>query len=532
MDSELYKAIGSLCDEMQGREIDEVIAESIHRFQLPEQAAWWAVLKYKGEQDLYFWNIAIMGYTDIKEQPHREMCNFLMFDWHKLLCLVPRDTFKSSICTVGQTLQDFAKNIELTAGLWSETEDQIKKKTLEMKHHCEQNETFRAIYGNWIDTSKWTELQLNFKPRKGLVGGGQPSIMGAGIDASKTGIHYDIAVYDDLHGESNTGTKDQVEKTVYQFGTKVPYLKPGGRERMVGTRWHGLDIYGKLIDGGIEWTPDLKPSDITDRNAWVYYHKGCFDGPDSVFFPDRYDREKLEKLREFYFSIGNADHFTAQYINRIVDDAYSEFKLDWIEWETPEERWKDHFLFDIVFDGASSDTRKSDYTAMVLVGSKGIERHIVDWEMFRTRNTLTVLDRLASMAASQPGRFRNIYMQKAAVDDIYFRALQDSPKEEYRSLAHRVRRIKMMTSMGAKNSRIRGLIIPFQTRQIKIFAHLKNTAAGREFIEEYRLFPKAPHDDIMDALANLYDQTFPSKREEGKIKKLKRTRPVRGGWYQ
>lgn len=45
----------------------------------------------------------------------------------------------------------------------------------------------------------------------------EPSIEASGIDVTKNGMHYDLIIFDDLHSEVNTQTKDQIDKAINHF---------------------------------------------------------------------------------------------------------------------------------------------------------------------------------------------------------------------------------------------------------------------------------------------------------------------------
>ena len=57
-------------------------------------------------QHFYEFNRDILGWPDIYEPLHRMVCNFVQenIKKKKLLILLPRGTFKSSIVTIGYTL--------------------------------------------------------------------------------------------------------------------------------------------------------------------------------------------------------------------------------------------------------------------------------------------------------------------------------------------------------------------------------------------------------------------------------------------
>lgn len=507
---EEYKQICEVVDYVVGVKkiltvpvLDAIVTRASSIVKVAPKEARWAIVKYSAESSLYFWNKFVMGYEQVEPYPHMEMCSFLEFAWPKKLLLVPRKCYKTSL-SCGKVAQNLAKDPNRTHILFCSSQDQSIRKTMEVRNVFSENKMFRLLYGDWSDRTKkglkWTENQFDVAARTRTIGAGHYSVMGFGIESGRAGIHADEIIADDVHDEENTKNKDMIETTKKSLISKRPMLNQGGTQLVIGTRWHSIDTYAVLMEGGIEWTPEMVPEDIPkDFKGWLYYHRGCYHGPGKtkgLFFPAMFPHEVLDDIRADYEKIGHGDMFRAQYINEIVDPEHAKFKSEWLTWETPEENWEDNYAFDILIDTAYTDREYSDYTALIVVGTdKRNVRHVVDWEVFRTESTNPVLNRLYGMCE----RFgpRKIYMQKAASEEIYKRDMMDD--ERYRGWIGRIEHVSV--GKESKNARIESLIRPFMKNRIRMFSALKNTPAGREFEEEYKLYPRAPRKDMLDALA-------------------------------
>src|SRR3990167_4841171 len=132
--------------------------------------------------DLFYLCKYILGYDKMTEQTHGELCNYTTsilpnppelphdpnFDPRKnlLLLLMPRGTFKSSVVTIGFTLQLILNEPNVRIQIDSETFSKSKAFLREIVDHLTQNEkyreVFKAIYGMYPYTKKseaklWTD---------------------------------------------------------------------------------------------------------------------------------------------------------------------------------------------------------------------------------------------------------------------------------------------------------------------------------------------------------------------------------------
>src|SRR3990167_3057630 len=122
----------------------------------PEQALHKIALRCK--TDLYFLAREILGYDKMTENTHKELCDYTTsilpnppelphdpnFDPRKnlLLLLMPRGTFKSSVVTIGFTLQMILNEPNVRVLIDSETFGKSKAFLREIMDHIVGNEKY------------------------------------------------------------------------------------------------------------------------------------------------------------------------------------------------------------------------------------------------------------------------------------------------------------------------------------------------------------------------------------------------------
>jgi hypothetical protein len=249
--------------------------------------------------DLYFLCREILDYTKMTPQTHQELCDYTTsiltnppelphdpkFDPRKnmLLLLMPRGTFKSSVVTIGFTLQFLLNEPNGRVLIDSETYSKAKTFLAEVKGHLESNEkfreVFRTIHGVYPDenrkssSARWTDAMVDLACRTRKTK--EPSVMVSGIDKSINGMHYDLIIADDLHSEQNTtGTNaaENIQKVIDHYKLSFSLLEPGKPMIVIGTRWHMLDLYQHIID--------------TQLDDFNYLKKSAYNPDGSLFFPE------------------------------------------------------------------------------------------------------------------------------------------------------------------------------------------------------------------------------------------------------
>lgn len=208
-----------------------------------------------------------------------------------LLLMMPRNTFKSSVVTIGFALQFILHEPNGRVLVDSETFSKAKAFLAEIKGHLEDTEKYRevfyTIYGKYPDddkkstTTRWTDSQIDVscrtKKRK------EPTFSASGIDKSINGMHYDLIVCDDLHSEKNVTNKEQIEQVIQHWKLSLSLLEPNKYMVVIGTRWHYKDMYQYLLDA------ERDRFNIMIRQA---------KSPEGVlFFPEILTEEFLDKQK-------------------------------------------------------------------------------------------------------------------------------------------------------------------------------------------------------------------------------------------
>lgn len=273
----------------------------------------------RGLDDLYFFCKYILGYRDMELQPHREMCDFINYPFLSKLDLEPRNSFKSSVITIGYTIQQILKDPNIRVLINSQDVKIAKKFLAEIKGHFEHNEEFISIYGDWVGP-KWTDGEIvvskRIKHRK------EETIQTGGIETPRTGMHVDLLINDDLLDEHNTNTPDQIEKATdfwkHQQSIPEPHT---GRQLTVGTRWKVGDTYEEIQ------TLEMKRRKAGLGKGLVVRIRGAHKKSGELYFPARLTENYLKAKK---IEVGSAI-YACQYENNPVDESAVLFKKSWMK---------------------------------------------------------------------------------------------------------------------------------------------------------------------------------------------------------
>ena len=113
----------------------------------------------KGRGDFYWFCVNILGYRkddgvgyyDLLST-HKEMCEFTQGGGDSQIILMPRESIKSQIITVGKTLWELVKDPNYRVLIYSDSATKAQGFLYGIKTHIEgkaPNSRFREIYGAW-----------------------------------------------------------------------------------------------------------------------------------------------------------------------------------------------------------------------------------------------------------------------------------------------------------------------------------------------------------------------------------------------
>ncbi len=437
-------------------------------------------LRKKCKESLFFFARAILGFDDFTKHIHRPICQQLQ-DYKKntrVLVILPRDWFKSSIGSVAYPIWRAINNPDVRILVTQNSFSNACKKLQSIKQIFEKNELFKTLFPEILPTSSctWTKECLTVN-RKGTHPEG--TFEAAGTGTSVISRHFDIIIEDDtvspdkdaLTGVSQQPTHMEIEKAIGWHRLAHPLLLHPKKSQIVviGTRWAERDLLG--------WIQENSPE-------YILLTRKVREGGVAIW--DRFDDEVLEQLER---ELGPY-MFASLYLNNPTDAINQVFLREWI-------RYYETLPKDVVYctsvDPAPADKEESsdpDYNVVLTTAVSPITGQIFVVHYTRARMNPgelvnTILDHyrtykplVTKVESIAYQRTLNYYIRKRQADtNMFFRI------EELRGLK------------GSKVDRIRGLQPYFASNMIAIRASM--VELERELIS----FPKAAHDDVIDALS-------------------------------
>ena len=432
-------------------------------------------IKKKALKDLYFFDKNVLGYEDMTRSCHGELCDFVMkAPKQKKLILMPRNSFKSSVVTVGRTLHKLVNDPNHRVLIISETFNQAKTFLREVKNHIEKNVTFRAIFGDLKPPDKnaiWrqTELEIATKTK-----GKESSVVAVGVGQEQTGMHYPTIICDDILSGKTINTPEQIQKTLDFYRLILSVLSPGGELIIIGTRWSYADLYGHVIDN-------------EDDQFSIMQRAAVLPNGD-LYFPELLTEEFLDAQRKAQGSY----HFSCQYMNQPVDQENAIFKKKWIKYYKELPCNLRHFM---CIDPAGSLDKQADYTAIVVAGIDHLG-NIYIRDAIQTRVTISnmmelIFDKVLEYDIHREGC---VGLETNAMQITLKYVISEEMNK--RNIYFAIKETKAGTTKS-KPQRIRSLQPYFE--QGKVF--LKED--HYDIIDQIIRFPRSKHDDLIDALAYL-----------------------------
>lgn len=437
--------------------------------------------------DLFFLLVYAMRRTDMDRDWTFARCREVQANPDGYLDLWSREHYKSTIITVGLTIQNILNNPDITVGIFSHTRPIAKSFLRQIRREFETNRLLQELFPHICPPKRgeartWSEdggitVRRSGNPKENTV-----EAWGL-VDGQPTGKHFDVLVYDDVVTLESVSTPEQIRKTTDAWRLSLNLGARGGVRRMIGTRYHANDTYAELIRQG---SVRVRVHPATDD--------GTFEGR-----PVLLSREALdEKRRDMGPYV-----FACQMLQNPLADRADGFRPEWLRyWEARREFWEamNRVLF---VDPAGSRKRGSDYSVFCVVGWNA-DRNLYLIHGERIRANLTERTATLFRLVREYGPLFVGYEQYGMQADV----------EHIRSEMARVNYFFTIRELGGKTpkaDRIRRLIPWFE--QGRLFLPVQSTfrdpeGAVRNFTtefveEEYETFPVCAHDDMLDCLARL-----------------------------
>jgi hypothetical protein len=411
------------------------------------------------------------------------------------LDLWAREHFKSTIITVGETLQDLMNNREQTTGIFSCVRPAAKAFLRSIKQVLEKNQFLKDMYPDvfWQDPQKeapkWSEDEGLIVKRD--ASRPESSIEAWGlVEGMPTGKHFDKLVFDDVVTPDNTTTPEMMEKTIWAFDMAQNLGVDGGKVRVIGTHYNHRDLFVNLrnrkkSDGTPAYKLRKKPAT----------HDGTPNGK-----PVLLSQERLEMLR------GTDTFFSQQLLDPTPQGARKLDSSRLIEIE-PDKIPKRLFRF-LPVDPAGDKAGLDSWAMMVLgvepfrdqLGASNVyilDAQISPFDMDKA------LEELVQMYC-RAGKVLQLGVEKVGLSTAEIHIV-NALRAKKKYLSEKDESLKLLRPSGReKHRRIEAALMwPLNNGKIHISRAIP-FATRQRLKDEMDQFPYW-HDDGLDALSYLYD---------------------------
>lgn len=481
----------------------------------------------------------------LTEHLHLPICRSLERRFIKDVYELPRDHFKSTICSEGlpiwwalpfsqQDIDDFkalgyndefirwqfqVHDANSRTLLVSENITNAAKLGKRIRWHFESNALYRALFPETLPTTQeiWTNFSLHVRrPASGTGGGhGEGTFDFIGVGGALQSRHYNRGVVeDDLVGRKAVESPSIMENTIDYHKLIVGAFESGEgeadheiNELVVGNRWSYHDL----------------SSHIRENEPWfnVVMHSalgGCCaqHSPDQPIFPEEFSFDKLMRLKERLGSY----HFSCQFLNNPAAPENADFQADWMRYYHTEMRPDNcDYVVHEVADGVVKKDLKYRHLQIAMVSdpnhsgnaAAGRCRHAIVVVGLSSTGDYYLLDcwaqhssydsyiaqiyRLAEKWGLRRFGLETVAAQKYLAYHISYRNLVENRHLKIVELKGEVE-APDGTMTRKKEWRIRNVLSP-------IFENGRFWCSKRhmDFIGEYTTFPKGRFCDILDSLA-------------------------------
>ncbi len=453
---------------------------------------------------------------------HREIINWWTSSEaksHQLL-LLPRDHMKSALVAY-RAAWELTKNPALRI-LYISSTSNLATKQLKFIKDILTNDVYTAHWPDMVikeesKREKWTEREISIDhPKRKEESIRDPSVFTAGLTTNIVGLHSDINILDDVVVTNNAYTQETRDKVYDQYSALSQIGGANNRVWVVGTRYHPDDLYGKILGMEVKQFDAMgnaiRSEKLYDYRQWAVENVG--DGTGEYIWPrsQRADGEwfgfNAEILATKKAEIRNQTYFRAQYYNDPHDVDSSPIKREYFQYYDP--KWitridyKWHYQrqpLNVVasVDFAFTTGKKSDYTAIVILGVDGLNNYyILEIDRFKTGQPSEYYSHILKL--HEKWGFRKIRAEVSVGQIVLINDLKENYIRRY-GLGLSVDEYRPTREQGSKDERIMSILEPrYANRQIWHYA-----TGWCQTLEEELIYSNSAHDDIKDALASAID---------------------------
>lgn len=443
--------------------------------------------------------------------PHAQMVDLLQNGGNSVLLLTPRGSYKSSVAEVF-CVEQITKNRNVRILYAMETFQQSRKKLKAIRNILEHNEVLNDAFGKF-KSRDWSDSQFTVagRTKHGLA---DPSMTAGSVGTNLTGAHYDIIILDDIVTPDSVKSDVGIKNTQDYFAMVEPYLDPGGKLIVIGTRYADADLYGDIkrtMDDEFNILEIDCGFDMEVEKGGKLFLTG---GPKFVHLTHDVLSAKLRKM-------GSAA-FASQYQLRCLSSDAQIFRrehfkqIQWAEWM---KRLRGFILTDTAVK--TEDKGCFGVIAMVALDSNNVA-YLLDLKVGRWA-PFDYVDELFSVYDNWNGKVKvaHVMMENVTMNETFLAIIKEEQRKRGTSFTmrkvpradrnkeHRIARLQGRMEQG-KFYVVNTITQTFQDGQAvrdlyRNYGHKENgiSLPSGELVDQFIRFPVGTHNDIPDALADI-----------------------------
>ena len=435
------------------------------------------ILDYRAKCDTELYN----------EAYHRRLCVEVQDAARKKLFLKARNTFKTYVVTVGDTIRKLLINPDERILLINLKLD-LSRKMLAHIRHLFGTEPLATLFPEYVPRTPeqlGTQDQYTVPCRTRFYK--EPSILASSTGSRLTGRHFTGGKIDDPIDNDNCTTEEQIAQTK-EWWERLQYLfDPGSWLDVCGTIYHFQDLYADPLQSRGDFKVFKEPIAYKDAaGVWVSR------------FPERWPWPRLQQMMESEDSVEQWN-FWHQMMLEARNIGDTKFDPTWFI-TIQHDRVPPNLGRIITIDSAwkGEETRgKGDYTAIQVFGYDNLG-HIYRQDCVYS-NSLDILqgvERICGLMAKW--RISTVVIERIGQDTF-----ERHMKEECRRRGLGLRLV-MPTRAGRGQNKEKDRILALQP-YVKLgqFLLVDDCPFNKEFVSQATCFPNTIHDDLLDGAADV-----------------------------
>lgn len=436
------------------------------------------------------------------------------------LVLLPRDHGKSAMVAY-RVAWEITKN-PATRVLYISATANLAQKQLKFIKDILTSDIYRLYWPDMVslsenDREKWTETEIAVDhPLRKKEAVRDPTVFTAGLTTTITGLHFDIAVLDDVVVRENAYTDEGREKVKGQYSLLSSVESADAQEWVVGTRYHPKDLYNDLLSMAVDQYDENGEITGSDPLYEIFERQveDVGDGTGQFLWPRQqrhdgkwfgFDQQILAKKRAQYL---DRIQFRAQYYNDPNDAESAAISREYFQYYDPKHlhryqgKWflrNQRLNVFAAVDFAFSLRRKADFTAIVVVGVDGDNNYyVLDIERFKSDKISDYFAKILKL--HQKWDFRKLRAEVTVAQAVIVNDLKQNYIRTH-GLALSIEEFKPNRHQGSKEERMDAILQPrYHNRQVWHYQ-----GGNCQILEEELVLTNPPHDDVKDCLASCID---------------------------